>query len=147
MIYEPKKLKFFEGLPPSVFFENIEIFWKLALKNSHKLWSQNRLILEKWGCLQEIRVQNVKNWLSYEHFFATWFFSQISDENFKVPQFPQFWTSDSLLLHETYNYIKVYLGFKKIGQKQPLGGFPGGWWDPPLSHLQSEYAVGNRVKF
>ena len=66
---------------------------------------QIRLILEKLRCLQKVRIRNVKIWPSYGLFCATRYFLSISNENFKVPQFSEFWTSDSVLLHETYNYI------------------------------------------
>ena len=53
-------------------------------------------------------------WLNYDLFFGDRIFSKIFGPNFKAPQYPQFWTSDCLLLHETHNYIRVQILKNKI---------------------------------
>ena len=52
------------------------------------------------------------------NFLCDQIFFSISNKNFKVPQFPQFWIPDCLLLHETYNYVFFRGGFIKTPKTQ-----------------------------
>ena len=88
-------------------------------------------------------------------------FSKISDPNFKVPQFPQFWTSDCLLLHEIHNYICfgsnpstfrsdfsvcwwiIFLVLSAVMEgNKATTSFPR-WWAPPPPLLAAVHALSS----